>query len=80
MRSPRQKFDEMRAVLRPPILDDADSSLVIATGDGVEDMQGRRIANPLEAQVLVATYEKFLHCLAVNGLSRFNTCETKLTA
>jgi helicase len=66
----RQKFDEMRTVLGVGILEDIDSSLVIATGDGVEDAQGRRVANALEAQVLVATYEKFLHSLAVNGPPR----------
>jgi ATP-dependent DNA helicase len=63
----KQKFEEIRLVFGGTILEDANSSLVIATGDGVEDVQGRRVSNALDSRILVATYEKFLHCLAVSG-------------
>jgi helicase len=66
----RQKFEELLAVLSPTIVADVSSTVVIATGDGVEDARGRRVSNPLDCDVLVATYEKFLHCLAVNGPPR----------
>jgi helicase len=65
----RQKFDELLAVFGRTILEDH-STLVIATGDGVEDARGRRVSSPLDSRILVATYEKFLHCLAVNGPPR----------
>lgn len=65
----RQKFDELQAVFGRTILTDP-ATLVLATGDGVEDAAGRRITNPLESSVLVATYEKFLNCLAVSGPPR----------
>jgi len=64
-----QKFEELRTVFGRTILQDH-SALVVATGDGVEDALGRRISTPLDSRVLVATYEKFLHCLAVNGPPR----------
>ena len=64
-----QKFGELLSVFGRTILEDH-STLVIATGDGVEDALGRRISNPLHSGVLVATYEKFLHSLAVGGPPR----------
>jgi helicase len=66
----RQKFDEIRLTLAQSLLDGDLASLVIATGDGVEDAAGRKVAHPLEGRIVVATYEKFLYSLAVSGPPR----------
>lgn len=63
----KQKFDEARSLFLDDWLDGDQSSLVCATGDGVEDSFGRKNSSPLAATLLIATYEKFLSCMSVGG-------------
>ncbi len=63
----KQKFEEVEKIFLKTFLDGDRSSIVCATGDGVEDCAGRRSNAPLDSKILVATYEKFLGCLSVGG-------------
>jgi helicase len=64
----KQKLAEFRSKLLPTYLGNDPSSLVIATGDYVEDCDGVAPASPLEAPLLVATYEKYLALLSAAGV------------
>lgn len=64
----KQKFEDFKSQLLTPYLGDNKSSLVIATGDYVEDAEGNSPADPLQAPLLVATYEKFLALLSASGV------------
>ncbi|WP_457282020.1 DEAD/DEAH box helicase [Polaromonas sp. P5_D5] len=64
----KQKFEDFKSQLLTPYLSDNKSSLVIATGDYVEDAEENSPADPLNAPLLVATYEKFLALLSASGV------------
>lgn len=64
----RQKFDEFRNGLRDRYFDGDASAIVLATGDGVEDGTGVVARNPLDAPLLIATYEKYLGLISGAGI------------
>lgn len=64
----KQKFEDFKIILLPELLGCDGSSLVIATGDYVEDAEGNLPRDPLSARVLVATYEKYLALLSASGI------------
>ncbi len=64
----KQKFEDFKSKLLPSYLDGDGSTLVIATGDYVEDAEGEIPKDPLRPPLLVATYEKFLAMLSSSGL------------
>jgi helicase len=64
----RQKFDEFQGRLLDGFLANDPSSIVLATGDYVEDGEGLTSAVPLQASLLVATYEKYLALLSAGGI------------
>lgn len=64
----KQKFEDFKALLLANYLKGNQSSLVIATGDYVEDASGAVPAEPLRAPLLVATYEKYLALLSSTGV------------
>ena len=66
----KQKFEEAQRLFVKGLLGDDRSTIVCATGDGVEDATGRKTNAPMSATILVATYEKFLGCLSVGGPPR----------
>lgn len=63
-----QKFEEFQATLRDKHFGGDPSAIILATGDGVLDANGPTTANPLDAPLLVATYEKYLGLLSAAGL------------
>lgn len=64
----KQKFEDFKTLLLSHYLKGNPSSLVIATGDYVEDASGEVPAEPLRAPLLVATYEKYLALLSSSGV------------
>ncbi|MFM0437570.1 DEAD/DEAH box helicase [Paraburkholderia strydomiana] len=64
----RQKFDDFRSLLIDSHLGGDPTSLVIATGDYVEAADGSVPRNPLQAPLVVATYEKYLALLSASGI------------
>ncbi|MCE2029387.1 DEAD/DEAH box helicase [Sessilibacter corallicola] len=64
----KQKFEDFKSLLLPTLLKGDKSSLVIATGDYVEDAEGNLPRDPLSSRVLVATYEKYLALLSASGI------------
>lgn len=64
----KQKFEDFKSLLLAQYFEDSESSLVIATGDYVEDANGEVVTHPLGAHVLVATYEKYLALLSSSGI------------
>lgn len=64
----KQKFEEFKTALLTPFLNDNPGSIVLATGDYVEDAQGVVPADPLHSTVMVATYEKYLAMLSGSGV------------
>jgi helicase len=64
----KQKFQDFKALLLANYLKGNQSSLVIATGDYVEDASGEVPAEPLRAPLLVATYEKYLALISSIGV------------
>ena len=64
----KQKFEDFKTLLLANYLKANPSSLVIATGDYVEDASGEVPAEPLRAPLLVATYEKYLALLSSSGV------------
>lgn len=64
----KQKFEDFKTLLLGNYLKSNPSSLVIATGDYVEDASGEVPAEPLRAPLLVATYEKYLALLSSSGV------------
>lgn len=64
----KQKFEDFKSQLLSKFLRGNPSSLVIATGDYVEDCDGNVPADPLRAPLLVATYEKYLALLSASGV------------
>ena len=66
----RQKFDDFCSGLKGRYFNGDASAIVLATGDGIEDGTGTVAVNPLEAPLLVATYEKYLGLLSAAGMKR----------
>lgn len=66
----KQKAEEARRLFVDTLFDGDQSAIVCATGDSVEDVSGRKTSAPLDAMILVATYEKFLGCISVGGPPR----------
>lgn len=64
----KQKFEDFRSLLLPSYLAGDGSSLVMATGDYIEDADGESPKEPLRAPLLVATYEKYLALLSASGV------------
>jgi helicase len=64
----KQKFEDFKLLLKPGFLGNDSSSLVIATGDYVEDADGNIPAEPLRSPLIVATYEKYLAMLSASGI------------
>lgn len=63
----KQKFEDFKSILLANYLDGDGASLVIATGDYVEDADGEVPKDPLSAPLLVATYEKYLALLSASA-------------
>jgi len=66
----KQKFEDFKQQLLGPFLGDNAASLVVATGDYVEDAEGLIPSEPLRAPLLVATYEKYLALLSASGVPK----------
>lgn len=66
----KQKFEDFKSQLLATFLGNNGSSLVIATGDYVEDADGEVRSDPLRAPLLVATYEKYLALLSAAGIPK----------
>lgn len=64
----KQKFEDFKSQLLAPFLNNDVSGLVIATGDYVEDVEGNIPKEPLQAPLVVATYEKYLWLLSASGI------------
>lgn len=64
----KQKFEDFRSLLLPRYLAGDGSSLVMATGDYIEDADGESPKEPLRAPLIVATYEKYLALLSASGV------------
>lgn len=64
----KQKFEDFRSILIDSHLNGDLTSLVIATGDSVEAADGSVPRNPLQAPLVVATYEKYLALLSASGV------------
>ncbi|MCY6501477.1 DEAD/DEAH box helicase [Escherichia coli] len=66
----RQKFEDFKKQLLKDFLDNDPSALVLATGDIIEDAFGNTVPSPLNAKLLVATYEKYLGILSASGVPK----------
>lgn len=66
----KQKFEDFKSQLLISFLGGNASSLVVATGDYVEDVEAEVPSDPLRAPLLVATYEKYLALLSASGVPR----------
>lgn len=66
----KQKFEDFKSLFLSRFLSGAAASLVLATGDNVEDAEGEFPSDPLKASLLVATYEKYLAMLSASGVPR----------
>lgn len=64
----KQKFDELKRLFLKTVLDDDKANIVLATGDEVVDAEDMLPAAPLDAAILVATYEKYLGMLSASGI------------
>jgi helicase len=64
----RQKFEDMLALLCDSLFAGDPSCIVLATGDLVQDGAGAVPIAPLDAPLLVATYEKYLGMVAASGV------------
>jgi len=64
----KQKFEDFQNLLSAEYFKEDTSKIVLATGDNVIDGQGESPADPLRAQLLVATYEKYLAMLSASGV------------
>ncbi|MBK6741587.1 MAG: DEAD/DEAH box helicase [Hydrogenophilales bacterium] len=66
----KQKFEDFKSQLLGSYLDGNVASLVVATGDYVEDADEQPPSDPLQAPLLVATYEKYLALLSASGVPK----------
>ena len=63
-----QKFEEFQRILRKPLFAGSGDAMVLSTGDRQVDADGAPVNDPLRANLLVATYEKYLGLLCGNGI------------
>ena len=63
----KQKFVEFKNKFEA-LLGGSTAHVVLATGDGIVDGDGEGGVNPLEARLLIATYEKYLAMLSTSGM------------
>lgn len=63
-----QKFEEFQRILRKPLFSDSGDAMVLSTGDRQVDADGVSVNDPLDARLLVATYEKYLGLLCSSGI------------
>ncbi|HHH0502810.1 DEAD/DEAH box helicase [Yersinia enterocolitica] len=66
----RQKFEDFKKQLLNEFLDNDPGTLVLATGDIIEDAAGNTVPSPLNARLMVATYEKYLGILSASGVPK----------
>lgn len=66
----KQKFEDFKTLLLDRYLENDGASMVIATGDYVEDAMGQYSAAPLSAPLVIATYEKYLALLSASGVPK----------
>lgn len=66
----RQKFEDFKNQLLKEFLDNDPSALILATGDVIEDASGNTVPSPLNAKLMVATYEKYLGILSASGVPK----------
>ena len=64
----KQKFDDLKSLLLAPALEGDAANIVLATGDDVVAADGSLPPAPLDASLVVATYEKYLGMLAASGI------------
>jgi helicase len=64
----RQKFEDMLDLLGDHLFSGDRSCIVLANGDVVQDGTGANPAAPLDAPLLIATYEKYLGMIAGAGV------------
>jgi len=64
----RQKFEEMQRLVGDYLFDGDLACIVLANGDIVQDGTGAVPTTPLDAPLLIATYEKYLAMLAGSGV------------
>lgn len=64
----KQKFEDFKSIFVKNFLDGNGSSLVLATGDSVENADGSIPSSPLMSPIIVATYEKYLALLSASGV------------
>ncbi len=64
----RQKFEDLLTLLVDPLFGGDTSCVVLATGDVVQDGAGANPSAPLDAPLLIATYEKYLGMIAGSGV------------
>lgn len=63
-----QKFEEFRRILLDPLFGGAVDAMVLATGDRQVDAADVPVNEPLRANLLIATYEKYLGLLCSGGI------------
>lgn len=66
----KQKFEDFKTLLLEKYLGNDSASMVIATGDYVEDAAGQYSSAPLSAPLVIATYEKYLALLSASGVPK----------
>ncbi|MEG6043660.1 DEAD/DEAH box helicase [Enterobacter ludwigii] len=66
----KQKFEDFKVEFVEDFLDGDKSSLILASGDLVEDAAGNTVSYPLSSRIIVATYEKYLGLLSASGVPK----------
>ncbi len=64
----RQKFEELKLLLKDTCFSGDAKCIVLANGDTVEDGEGGVPSEPLNSPVMIATYEKYLGMLSGLGV------------
>lgn len=72
----KQKFHEFQNNLMENYLDNDKTALVVATGDYTINVNGDVPSSPLEAPLIIATYEKYLALLSSSGVPSNMTSTT----
>ena len=63
-----QKFEEFQRILLNPLFEDNGDAIVLATGERQVNAKGIYVDHPLDANLLIATYEKYLGLLCASGI------------
>ena len=72
----KQKFHEFQNNLMENYLDNDKTALVVATGDYTVNVNGDVPSSPLDAPLIIATYEKYLALLSSSGVPSNMTSTT----